>query len=64
LELCEEAIEDDPGVSLHYLNLGRVLVASGMKREAIKAFRNGLLYGKNPQIYRITGRLLNMLGLR
>jgi tetratricopeptide (TPR) repeat protein len=60
VKLCEEAMEDDPGVSLHYLNLGRVLVASGMKREAIKAFRNGLLYGKNLLI----SRELEQLGWR
>jgi len=49
-ELCDEAMEDDPGNSVHYLNLGRVCLAADMKREAIKAFRDGLLYRKNPLI--------------
>jgi predicted Zn-dependent protease len=57
MELCEAAMEDDPGVSLHHLNLGRVFLASGMKREAIKAFRNGLLYGRNPAISRELAQL-------
>jgi tetratricopeptide (TPR) repeat protein len=60
LLLCREAMEDDPGNSLHYLNLGRVLVAAERKREAIKAFRNGLLYGKNELI----SKELGMLGWR
>lgn len=60
LLLCEEAIEDDPGNALHYLNLGRVLVASERKREAIKAFRNGLLHGKNGLI----SKELDKLGWR
>jgi len=57
LELCEAAMEDDPGVSLHHLNLGRVFLAVGMKREAIKAFRNGLLYGRNSLIARELERI-------
>ena len=57
LELCDEAMADDPGNSLHYLNLGRVYVAAGMKRKAIKAFRDGLLYGKNPLISRELERI-------
>ena len=60
LLLCREAMEDDPGNALHYLNLGRVLVAAQRKREAIKAFRDGLLYGKNGLIR----KELDMLGWR
>ena len=55
--LCDTAMEEDPGNPLHYLNLGRVLLAAGMKREAIKAFRNGLLYGRNSLIARELERL-------
>jgi tetratricopeptide (TPR) repeat protein len=60
LLLCGEAMEDDRGNSLHYLNLGRVLVAAERKREAIKAFRDGLLYGKN----KLIRKELDMLGWR
>jgi predicted Zn-dependent protease len=57
LELCDAAMEDDPGNTLHHLNLGRVFLAAGMKREAIKTFRNGLLYGRSPMIARELERL-------
>jgi predicted Zn-dependent protease len=60
VELCDQAMEDDPGNSIHHLNLGRVYIAGGMKREAIKVFRNGLLYGRNPVI----SRELELLGWR
>jgi predicted Zn-dependent protease len=60
LELCDAAIADDPGNPVHYLNLGRIHLAAGMKREAIKAFRDGLLYGKSPLI----SRELEKLGWR
>ena len=59
-ELCDAALEDDPGNTVHYLNLGRVFVAAGMKREAIKTFRDGLLYGKSSLI----SRELEKLGWR
>jgi predicted Zn-dependent protease len=58
--LCDTAMEEDPGNPLHYLNRGRVLLAAGMKREAIKVFRNGLLYGRNTLI----ARELEQLGWR
>lgn len=60
IALCREAMEEDPGNPVHYLNLGRVLVAGGQKREAIKAFRDGLLYGRNQLIK----KELDMLGWR
>ena len=56
-ELCDEARDDDPGNPVHYLNLGRVYLAAGMKREAIKVFRDGLLYRKYPLISRELDRL-------
>lgn len=45
--LCRIAMEEDPCDPMHYLNLGRVLLAANRKKEAIKAFRDGLLYGKS-----------------
>src|SRR6266545_1705018 len=44
VSLCNEAIEDDSANIIHYLNLGRVYLLSGKKTEAIRVFRNGLLY--------------------
>lgn len=60
MELCEDAMAEDPRNTLHYLNYGRIYLAAGMKREAIKAFRDGLLYGKNSMI----SRELEKLGWR
>lgn len=57
MDLCYKAMEDDPGNNVHYLNLGRVYLAAGMKREAIKVFRDGLLYGRSPLISREMERL-------
>jgi predicted Zn-dependent protease len=59
-DLCSDALVKDPGNTIHYLNIGRVYLAFGMKREAIKAFRDGLLYRKNPTI----SRELEKLGWR
>lgn len=48
--LCESAISEDPGSSVHYLNLGRILLLAGRKRDAIRVFRDGLLHENNPSI--------------
>jgi tetratricopeptide (TPR) repeat protein len=50
VSLCNEAIEDDSANVIHYLNLGRVYLLNGKKAEAIRAFRNGLLYEDNKKI--------------
>ncbi|MFO0752500.1 MAG: tetratricopeptide repeat protein [Thermodesulfovibrionales bacterium] len=42
VSLCEEAIRQDSGNSAHYLNLGRILLLTGNKEEALKVFREGL----------------------
>jgi predicted Zn-dependent protease len=60
MELCDAALEEDPGNPVHYLNLGRIYLAAGMKREAIKAFRDGLLHRKSTLI----SRELEKLGWR
>ncbi|MSM41067.1 MAG: tetratricopeptide repeat protein [Geobacter sp.] len=49
-ELCLAAIEQEPGKSVHYLNLGRIYVRTGRKREAIRTFRDGLLFENNQRI--------------
>ncbi len=55
--LCREAIRDDSANSLHYLNLGRVHLLCGDKKEAIRVFRDGLLRGENRQIKAELSRL-------
>ncbi|HEU0265043.1 MAG TPA: tetratricopeptide repeat protein [Geobacterales bacterium] len=57
LELCEEAVSQEPGNSLHYLNMGRVLLRLGEKGNAITIFRKGLACGKNPEIVRELERI-------
>lgn len=60
VSLCRSAIGEEPGSSIHYLNLGRVLLLDGRKREAIRVFRDGLLHENNPAIR----EELNRLGTR
>lgn len=48
--LCRLAVSEDPGNSVHYLNLGRILLLEGRKQEAIRVFRDGLLHQNNPAI--------------
>jgi tetratricopeptide (TPR) repeat protein len=58
--LCREAIDEDPGRSLHYLNLGRIYLLDGSKNEAIRTFRDGLLREYNRGIV----EELRKLGIR
>lgn len=60
LELCQSAIEHDPGTPLHYLYLGKVYLLTGKTAEAIQALRQGLLLGPEPEIESI----LNSIGTR
>lgn len=60
ISLCDEAIRKDPHSSVHYLNLGRVYVLAERKMDAIRIFRQGLLYESNKQIE----AELNRIGLR
>ena len=50
ISLCEEAIQKEPGNSLHYLNLGRIYLIDNKRVEAINTFREGLNYEANPLI--------------
>jgi len=58
--LCTEAIEREPGNSLHYLNLGKIYLLQGDRPEAIRMFRKGLEHGVDEQIV----AELNKLGAR
>jgi len=48
--LCKDAIELEPGNSVHYLNLGRIYLFTGKKGEAVTIFREGLKRETNEQI--------------
>ncbi|KAF0218495.1 MAG: hypothetical protein FD174_2795 [Geobacteraceae bacterium] len=60
ISLCKEAMVEEPADSMHYLNLGRVYVVSGQKKEAIRMFRNGLLFEDN----KLIREELNRIGWR
>lgn len=60
VKTCRESIKREPGNSLHYLILGRILLMAGEKSKAVKFFRQGLKASPNPRII----AELKKLGLR
>ncbi len=57
VQLCRDAIAVEPRRVEHYLNLGRVRLAAGERKEAIRLFRNGLLHGSSDSIQAELARL-------
>lgn len=51
--LCDEAILQEPGNPVHYLNLGRIYQKAGKRVDAIETFRKGLSFGDNQEIKQI-----------
>ena len=60
LDLCMEARKEEPKNSEIYLNLGRVHLLAGNRKQAIQVFRLGLRHEKNNRII----NELNALGQR
>ena len=60
LELCHASLAAEPDQPAHYLNLGRVHLSNGDKVEALRAMREGMAKGGNPQL----ARMLECLGTR
>ena len=56
-DLISRAQREEPASPVHYLNLGRVHLACGDKRQAIRAFRDGLLFGNEPRIRQELNRI-------
>lgn len=50
VSLCLEAMHQEPGNSLHYLNLGKIYLLDKNKSEAMKVFREGMRHQSNAQI--------------
>lgn len=50
IALCRDTIQQDQYDPRHYLILGRLLLLSGQKTQAIKIFRAGLKHGRNSEI--------------
>ncbi len=48
--LCLASIEQDDSDPAHYLNLGKVYLAAGRKREALETLRRGMDKGGNERI--------------
>ncbi len=59
-DLCLASIEHDEGNTDHYLNLGRLYLASGKKEKALETLRTGMAKGGNEGIL----ALLFQLGTR
>jgi tetratricopeptide (TPR) repeat protein len=49
-ELCAISLEHEPNNSEHYLNLGRILLLSGNKLEALRILREGVAQGENAEL--------------
>jgi tetratricopeptide (TPR) repeat protein len=60
MHLCREALACEPDNTVHYLNLGRIHLATGNKQEALRVFREGLAHGANQEI----ADQLNTIGAR
>lgn len=50
LSLCRQALDRDPANTVHYLNMGKICLAAGLKQQAIKYFRDGLRHGQSDEI--------------
>jgi len=50
VSLCNGALQEEPGNPVHYLNLGRIYLLAGQKKQAIQIWRRGLKIGHNPLI--------------
>jgi len=48
--LARSALRDEPWNSTHYLNLGKIYLLAGRRKDAIQVFRDGLLHEHNPRI--------------
>jgi len=50
MKLCRDALQTDPGNPEHYYQLGRIYIAAGQKRQAIKTLRKGLKFKRHQSI--------------
>ncbi len=60
ITLCNEAIKKEPKNSAHFLNLGRIYLLAGQRKDAIRFLRMGLRYEHSREII----AELDMLGAR
>lgn len=50
IALCRQAVADEPGNTSNYYHLGRALLMSGDRDEALPIFRQGLAIGRDQRI--------------
>ena len=50
ISLCREAIKKDPKNSIHFLNLGKIHILAGQKKDALRILNMGLRYEENREI--------------
>lgn len=50
IEMCSEALKQEPVNPIHHLNLGRVYLLTGNKPLAVKTFRKGLRFGRHQRL--------------
>ncbi len=50
VHMCMSAMQEEPGNSIHPLNLGRIYLVAGHKARAINAFRRGIKLERNQEI--------------
>lgn len=50
INLCTEALREEPANADHYLNLGRIYLLAGKRGKALPIFRRGIKFGRNPQL--------------
>jgi predicted Zn-dependent protease len=60
LDLCNAALEQDPSNPAHFLNLAKVNLVAGQKKEALNVLRQGMALGGSPGIT----ALLDQIGTR
>ena len=60
IDLCNEALEQEPANPAHFLNLAKVNLVAGQKKEALNVLRQGMSVGGSPGI----SALLDQIGTR
>ena len=50
IALCREAVAAEPDNTSHYYHLGRALLVSGERDEALRIFRQGMAVGRDQRI--------------
>ncbi|KAB0663621.1 tetratricopeptide repeat protein [Oryzomonas japonica] len=58
--LCREALAQEPGNPVHYLNLARIHLLGPNKEDALKVLREGIQHAPDPEL----AALLAMVGVR